>query len=54
MISRGAGNSALDGFWSRARWFEYSKAKDMMFGYTDINRQFWYVVDADDKVARLN
>ena len=40
---------------SRARWIEYSKAKDEMFKYTDIKEALWYVVDADDKKrARLN
>jgi polyphosphate kinase len=40
---------------SRARWFEYSKAKDEMFGYTDIKQAPWHVVNADDKKrARLN
>ncbi|MCF8305861.1 MAG: polyphosphate kinase 2 [Ignavibacteriales bacterium] len=40
---------------SRARWVEYSKAKDEMFAYTDIKQAQWYVVDADDKKkARLN
>jgi len=40
---------------SRARWIEYSKAKDEMFKYTDIKEAPWYVVDADDKKrARLN
>jgi len=40
---------------SRRRWVEYSKAKDEMFGYTDIKQAPWYVVDADDKrCARLN
>ena len=40
---------------SRARWMEYSKAKDEMFAYTDIKQAPWYVVDADDKpCARLN
>jgi len=40
---------------SRARWAEYSKAKDEMFAYTDIKQAPWYVVDADDKRrARLN
>lgn len=40
---------------SRARWAEYSKAKDEMFSYTDIKQSPWYVVDADDKRrARLN
>lgn len=40
---------------SRARWIEYSKAKDDMFKYTDIKQAPWYVVDADvKKHARLN
>jgi polyphosphate kinase 2 len=40
---------------SRARWVEYSKAKDDMFHYTDIKQAPWYVVEADDKKrARLN
>ncbi len=40
---------------SRARWLEYSKAKDEMFKYTDIKQAPWYVVEADDKKrARLN
>ena len=40
---------------SRARWEEYSKAKDEMFSHTDIKQAPWYVVNADDKLcARLN
>ncbi len=40
---------------SRARWVEYSKAKDEMFSYTDTKICPWFVVDADDKKkARLN
>jgi polyphosphate kinase 2 len=40
---------------SRAKWVEYSKAKDAMFQYTDIKQAPWYVVNADDKKrARLN
>jgi polyphosphate kinase 2 len=40
---------------SRARWVEYSMAKDEMFAHTDIKQAPWYVVDADDKKrARLN
>jgi len=40
---------------SRARWEDYSKAKDEMFKYTDIKQSPWYVVNADDKKrARLN
>ncbi|MGD1949011.1 MAG: polyphosphate kinase 2 [Leptolyngbyaceae cyanobacterium] len=40
---------------ARARWVEYSKAKDDMFAMTDTTQSPWYVVDADDKRrARLN
>ena len=40
---------------SRARWVEYSRAKDNMFAHTDIKQAPWYVVDGDDKKrARLN
>lgn len=40
---------------ARARWVEYSKAKDDMFGATDTTRSPWYVVEADNKRrARLN
>lgn len=40
---------------SRARWVEYSKAKDEMFAHTDIKQSPWYVVNADNKMcARLN
>ncbi len=40
---------------SRARWVEYSKAKDEMFAHTDIKQAPWYVVNADNKPsARLN
>jgi len=40
---------------SRARWVEYSRAKDEMFAYTDIKQAPWYVVNADNKKrARLN
>ncbi len=40
---------------SRARWVEYSKAKDEMFQHTDIKQAPWYVVAADNKRrARLN
>lgn len=40
---------------SRAKWIEYSKAKDEMFKYTDIKQAPWYVVSADNKKkARLN
>lgn len=40
---------------SRAKWVEYSKAKDVMFSYTDIKQAPWHVVNADCKLcARLN
>ena len=40
---------------SRAKWLEYSKAKDEMFAYTDIKQAPWFVVEADNKKkARLN
>jgi polyphosphate kinase 2 len=40
---------------SRARWMDYSKAKDQMFSHTDIKQAPWYVVNADNKMcARLN
>ncbi|MEQ8195677.1 MAG: polyphosphate kinase 2 [Rhodospirillales bacterium] len=40
---------------ARNRWVEYSKAKDEMFRYTDLDYSPWWVVEADDKrSARLN
>jgi polyphosphate kinase len=40
---------------SRAKWVEYSKAKDEMFTHTDIKQAPWYVVNGDNKKrARLN
>ncbi len=40
---------------SRARWVEYSMAKDVMFEHTDIPEAPWYVVNGDNKKrARLN
>ena len=40
---------------SRARWVDYSRAKDEMFVHTDIPEAPWYVVEGDDKRrARLN
>jgi polyphosphate kinase len=40
---------------SRARWVEYSIAKDTMFAYTDTKHSPWHVVEADNKrCARLN
>jgi polyphosphate kinase 2 len=39
----------------RSNWVEYSRAKDAMFMYTDIEEAPWYVVNADVKRhARLN
>ena len=46
--------SAMD-LESRARWVEYSKAKDEMFASTDLKQSPWWVVPSDDKRrARLN
>ena len=40
---------------ARARWADYSRAKDEMFRYTDTKLSPWWVVNADDKRrARLN
>ena len=40
---------------SRAKWLEYSKAKDVMFEHTDTEQSLWNVVHGDDKKrARLN
>lgn len=40
---------------SRARWEEYSRAKDTMFAATDTEQSPWWVVDGEDKrSARLN
>ncbi len=40
---------------ARARWVEYSRAKDEMFRYTDTKLSPWWVVNADNKRrARLN
>jgi polyphosphate kinase 2 len=40
---------------SRAKWVDYSRAKDDMFASTDIKQAPWWVVNADDKRrARLN
>ena len=46
--------SAMD-LEGRARWVEFSKAKDTLFAHTDIKQAPWYVVNADSKkAARLN
>jgi polyphosphate kinase 2 len=40
---------------ARARWVDYSEAKDQMFAYTDIKEAPWYVVETDNKrAAHLN
>ncbi|MDQ6773978.1 MAG: polyphosphate kinase 2 [Candidatus Dormibacteraeota bacterium] len=40
---------------ARARWVDYSEAKDQMFAYTDIKEAPWYVVETDNKrSAHLN
>jgi polyphosphate kinase len=40
---------------ARRRWFDYTKAKDVMFAHTDVPDSPWWVVDADNKrKARLN
>ena len=39
----------------RAKWLEFSKAKDEMFRHTNTKHSPWYTVEADDKRrARLN
>ena len=40
---------------SYRRWYDYSRARDMMLGITDSNYAPWYIVRSDDKRrARLN
>jgi len=40
---------------SRSRWYEYSKARDMMLKATDTKHAPWYILRSDDKKrARLN
>jgi len=40
---------------SYSRWYDYSRARDEMFGATDLEYAPWYVVRSDDKRrARLN
>jgi len=40
---------------SRAKWYEYSRARDAMFDATDTELAPWHVVRSDDKRrARLN
>lgn len=40
---------------ARSKWVEYSKAKDIMFQYTDTDTSPWHVVESDIKRnARIN
>lgn len=40
---------------SRSRWYDYSRARDMMLKRTDTRIAPWYIVRSDDKkAARLN
>ena len=40
---------------SRSRWFEYSRARDLMLEATNTEYAPWYIVPSDDKRrARLN
>ncbi len=40
---------------SHRRWYDYSRARDVMFAATDTPESPWYVVDANDqRRARLN
>ncbi len=40
---------------SRERWYQYSKARDMMLAHTDTKECPWNIVDSNDKrKARLN
>src|SRR6201996_3790018 len=40
---------------SRTRWYDYSRARDMMLEATDTEAAPWYIVPSDDKKrARLN
>jgi polyphosphate kinase 2 (PPK2 family) len=40
---------------SRAKWYEYSRARDAMLKATDTKEAPWYIVRSDDKRrARLN
>ncbi len=40
---------------SRSRWYDYSRARDMMLKKTDTRLAPWYIVRSDDKkAARLN
>jgi hypothetical protein len=40
---------------ARTRWYDYSRARDMMLKKTDTRIAPWYFVRSDDKkIARLN
>jgi hypothetical protein len=40
---------------ARARWVDYSEAKDQMFAFCDIKEAPWHVVETDNKrAAHLN
>jgi polyphosphate kinase 2 len=40
---------------SYSRWYDYSRARDLMFKYTDSEHAPWHIVHSDDKKrARLN
>ena len=40
---------------SRSKWFEYSRARDMMLDATDTKHAPWHILRSDDKKrARLN
>ena len=40
---------------SRSRWFDYSRARDMMLKATDTKRAPWFILRSEDKKrARLN
>ena len=40
---------------SYRRWYDYSKARDLMFKHTDVDHAPWHIVDSNDKKrARLN
>ena len=40
---------------SYGRWYDYSRARDLMFKYTDTEESPWHLVDSNDKKrARLN
>ena len=40
---------------SRSRWYDYSRARDLMLEATDTKHAPWYIVRSDDKrLARLN